>query len=145
MEVLSEVYVVDAVMLLILLCLAIEDYRHMSVSVARIIIMMIIAMGYRFSRCDEDVYSVVTGFIISAGLVVYCLLRKNIGMADVAVVIFMALMKGMTFAMYASLCAAILLSVKVLIHTRNRHGCYNMTVPFIPYLSVGALGVMLCA
>jgi prepilin signal peptidase PulO-like enzyme (type II secretory pathway) len=137
-------YMENAIVLIVLLLLGIEDVRFQSVSVVRLVIIMAVACVYRAFHMDVDVYSAAAGLLILAGLGLYCLITKSIGMADIVVMGFIGMMKGVMFAVASSMCAVSLASLTMLVYMIVKRVSGKREVPFIPFLGLGTLGVMIC-
>jgi prepilin signal peptidase PulO-like enzyme (type II secretory pathway) len=137
-------YMENAIVLIVLLLLGIEDVRFQSVSVVRLVIIMAVACVYRAFHMDVDVYSAAAGLLILAGLGLYCLITKSIGMADIVVMGFIGMMKGVMFAVASSMCAVSLASLTMLVYMLVKRISGKREVPFIPFLGLGTLGVMIC-
>jgi prepilin signal peptidase PulO-like enzyme (type II secretory pathway) len=134
----------NAIVLVVLLLLGIEDVRFQSISAVRLVIIMAVACVYRAFHMDVDTYSAVVGLLILAGLGIYCLITKSIGMADVVVMGFIGMMKGVMFAVASSMCAVSLASLTMLVYMLVKRVSGKREVPFIPFLGLGTLGVMIC-
>jgi prepilin signal peptidase PulO-like enzyme (type II secretory pathway) len=137
-------YMENAIVLIVLLLLGIEDVRFQSVSAVRLVIIMAVACVYRAFHMDVDVYSAAAGLLILVGLGLYCLITKSIGMADIVVMGFIGMMKGVMFAVASSMCAVSLASLTMLVYMLVKHISGKREVPFIPFLGLGTLGVMIC-
>jgi prepilin signal peptidase PulO-like enzyme (type II secretory pathway) len=147
----TSIYIVDrraymenAIVLVVLLLLGIEDVRFQSISVVRLVIIMAVACAYRAFHMDVDVYSAVAGLLILAGLGIYCMITKSIGMADIVVMGFIGMMKGVMFTVASSMCAVLLAALTMLVYMLVKRVSGKREVPFIPFLGLGTLGVMIC-
>jgi prepilin signal peptidase PulO-like enzyme (type II secretory pathway) len=134
----------NAIVLIVLLLLGIEDVRFQSISLVRLVIIMAVACVYRAFHMNVDAYSAAAGLLILAGLGLYCLITKSIGMADIVVIAFIGMMKGVMFAVASSMCAVSLASLTMLVYMIVKRISGKREVPFIPFLGIGALGVMIC-
>jgi hypothetical protein len=137
-------YMENAIVLVVLLLLGIEDARFRSISAGRLVIITAVACVYRAFHMDVDTYSAVEGLLILAGLAIYCMITKSIGMADIVVMGFIGMMKGVMFAVASSMCAVSLLALTTLVYMIMRSASGKHEIPFIPFLGLGTLGVMIC-
>ena len=77
-------------------------------------------------------------------MLIFCRITGNIGAADIVVIAFLGMMRGTMFAIASMMAAFIILLMAASLRMLVKHINWKREVPFIPYLGVGVLGVMLC-
>ncbi len=137
--------VTNVIVIAVLAALGIVDIRRRSVGVVWLVVIMAASCVYRCVNLQTDVYCAVTGLVLLAGLAAYCRLTGSIGAADVVVMAFLGVMKGTVFAVASSMLAMAAASSVMIIYRLIKRVSGKSTVPFIPFLGAGVLGVMLCA
>ncbi len=140
----DNIVAANIIMVIVLAFLSYEDYRYRSISAVRLVIIMFLAVLYRCFNPEMDIYNICAGISVLAGMLIYCRITGNIGAADIVVIAFLGIMRGTMFAIASMMAAFIILllaaSLRILVKRING----KREVPFIPYLGVGVLGVMLC-
>lgn len=140
----SESILIDVAMCIVLVCLSIEDFRHRSISVVRLVIIAMMAVGYRILTGFGESSMIIAEIIFLTSLIIYSHISGSIGMADAIVIGFICMMKGMEFAVGAIVISmAVLLLYAVVMFVAGRIKA-TYSVPYIPYLLIGVCGVMLC-
>lgn len=140
----DNIVAANIIMVIVLAFLSYEDCRYKSISAVRLVIIMVLAVVYRCFNPGVDIYNICAGISILAGMFIYCRITGNIGAADIVVIAFLGIMRGTMFAIASMMAAFIILLLAALLRVVVKHMNVKREVPFIPYLGVGVLGVMLC-
>lgn len=139
-------YIVNVVMIVVLGIFAIEDIRKKSIGTGQVIAVLFTAMLYRgYFICMSGIN---LEEVLAAGVFVLVLSAaaffKMIGVGDVAVMLMINMVKGFVFAFSAfaiAITAAAVISI-LLLCLRRVGRKYSM--PLIPYICIGSMGVILC-
>lgn len=140
----DNIVAANIIMVIVLAFLSYEDYRYRSISAVRLVIIMVLAVLYRCFNPEMDIYNICVGISVLAGMFIYCRITGNIGAADIVVIAFLGIMRGTMFAIASMIAAFIMLLLAASLRMLVKHINGKREVPFIPYLGVGVLGVMLC-
>ena len=140
-----KVIVENFIMIILLLMLSAEDIKYKSISVIKLAAARVAAIIYKVVFGETDINSIFIGIIFLTFMLVISVATKCIGIGDVAVLVIIAVVKGSIFAINTFLIAILFSFVvsAVLLILRKVTRKYSM--PFIPFLGVGMLGVMICA
>lgn len=141
-----EKYIVNAVIVAVLGIFAVEDIRKKSLGIKQILVVLFAAVLYR-GYC---IY--MTGIsreeILTEGVFILVLAAaaffKMIGTGDVAVMLILNMTKGFVFAFGVFAIAITLAAViSILLLCLRRIG-RKYSMPLVPYICVGSVGVILC-
>ena len=147
-EILRNPWLVNIVVMLVLIWFSMEDIRLRSIGFKGIMIVITAGIIYRVSYIllfrEVEIYSIITGILIVAGTGIYSVKTGNIGMGDVAVILFIGVVKGLEFALVSTMVALTGVSLSGIICVIRKKIVGKASLPFIPFLGISTLGVMLC-
>ena len=108
-EILRNPWLVNIVVMLVLIWFSVEDIRLRSIGFKGIMIVITAGIIYRVLYIllfrEVEIYSIITGILIIAGTGIYSVKTGNIGMGDVAVILFIGVVKGLEFALVSTMMA----------------------------------------
>lgn len=139
----------NIVVLVVLVCLALEDAKCKSIDMKHIIGVGVFSIAYVIIKricCGDDVESmlVMAGAVFVALLLIMSLVLKSLGMGDVVILVLLMMVKGVVFAVCTLVTAITILAVVATGLMLSRRVKRKDTVAFVPYICVSALGVMFC-
>lgn len=145
-EVDMEQYIVNVIMIVVLGIFAVEDMRRKSLGIKQVIAVLLVAMLYRAYRIYMEGISweeilAAGGFILLLSAAAFF---KMLGAGDVAVMLMLNMAKGFVFAFSVfaiAITAAAVMSI-ILLCLRRISRKYSM--PLVPYICIGSVGVILC-
>lgn len=147
-EILRNPWLVNIVVMLVLIWFSVEDIRLRSIDFKGIMIVITAGIIYRVLYIllfrEVEIYSIFTGIMIIAGTGIYSVKTGNIGMGDVTVILFIGVVKGLEFALVSTMMALTGVSLSGIICEIRKKIAGKATLPFIPFLGISTLGVMLC-
>ena len=147
-EILRNPWLVNIVVMLVLIWFSVEDIRLRSIGFKGIMIVITAGIIYRVLYIllfrEVEIYSIITGILIIAGTGIYSVKTGNIGMGDVAVILFIGVVKGLEFALVSTMMALTGVSLSGIISIIRKKIIGKASLPFIPFLGISTLGVMLC-
>ena len=147
-EILRNPWLVNSVVMLVLIWFSVEDIRLRSIDFKGIMIVITAGIIYRVLYIllfrEVEIYSIITGILIIAGTGIYSVKTGNIGMGDVAVILFIGVVKGLEFALVSTMMALTGVSLSGIICVIRKKIAGKTSLPFIPFLGISTLGVMLC-
>ena len=147
-EILRNPWLVNIVVMLVLIWFSVEDIRLRSIDFKGIMIVITAGIIYRVLYIllfrEVDIYSIITGILIIAGTGIYSVETGNIGMGDVTVILFIGVVKGLEFALVSTMMALTGVSLSGIICVIRKKIAGKASLPFIPFLGISTLGVMLC-
>ena len=147
-EILRNPWLVNIVVMLVLIWFSIEDIRLRSIGFKGIMIVITAGIIYRVLYIllfrEVEIYSIITGILIIAGTGIYSVKTGNIGMGDVTVILFIGVVKGLEFALVSTMMALTGVSLSGIISIIRKKIIGKASLPFIPFLGISTLGVMLC-
>ena len=147
-EILRNPWLVNIVVMLVLIWFSVEDIRLRSIGFKGIMIVITAGIIYRVLYIllfrEVEIYSIITGILIIAGTVIYSVKTGKIGMGDVAVILFIGVVKGLEFALVSTMMALTGVSLSGIISIIRKKIIGKASLPFIPFLGISTLGVMLC-
>lgn len=110
-EILKNPWIVNSVVMLVLIWFSVEDIRLRSIGVKGIMIVVPAGIIYRVLYIllyrEMEIYSIIAGILIILGTGIYSVKTGNIGMGDVAVMLFIGVVKGLEFALVSTMVALI--------------------------------------
>ena len=108
-EILRNPWLVNIVVMLVLIWFSVEDIRLRSIGFKGIMIVITAGIIYRVLYIllfrEVEIYNIITGILIIAGTGIYSVKTGNIGMGDVAVILFIGVVKGLEFALVSTMMA----------------------------------------
>ena len=147
-EILRNPWLVNIVVMLVLIWFSVEDIRLRSIDFKGIMIVITAGIIYRVLYIllfrEVEIYSIFTGIMIIAGTGIYSVKTGNIGMGDVTVILFIGVVKGLEFALVSTMVALTGVSLSGIICVIRKKIAGKASLPFIPFLGISTLGVMLC-
>ena len=147
-EILRNPWLVNIVVMLVLIWFSVEDIRLRSIGFKGIMIVITAGIIYRVLYIllfrEVEIYSIITGILIIAGTGIYSVKTGNIGMGDVTVILFIGVVKGLEFALVSTMMALTGVSLSGIISIIRKKIIGKASLPFIPFLGISTLGVMLC-
>ena len=147
-EILRNPWLVNIVVMLVLIWFSMEDIRLRSIGFKGIMIVITAGIIYRVLYIllfrEVEIYSIITGILIIAGTGIYSVKTGNIGMGDVTVILFIGVVKGLEFALVSTMMALTGVSLSGIICVIRKKITGKTSLPFIPFLGISTLGVMLC-
>ena len=147
-EILRNPWLVNIVVMLVLIWFSVEDIRLRSIGFKGIMIVITAGIIYRVLYIllfrEVEIYSIITGILIIAGTGIYSVKTGNIGMGDVTVILFVGVVKGLEFALVSTMMALTGVSLSGIICVIRKKIAGKASLPFIPFLGISTLGVMLC-
>ena len=147
-EILRNPWLVNIVVMLVLIWFSVEDIRLRSIGFKGIMIVITAGIIYRVLYIllfrEVEIYSIITGILIIAGTGIYSVKTGNIGMGDVTVILFIGVVKGLEFALVSTMMALTGVSLSGIICVIRKKITGKASLPFIPFLVISTLGVMLC-
>ena len=147
-EILRNPWLVNIVVMLVLIWFSVEDIRLRSIDFKGIMIVITAGIIYRVLYIllfrEVEIYSIITGILIIAGTGIYSVKTGNIGMGDVTVILFIGVVKGLEFALVSTMMALTGVSLSGIISIIRKKIIGKASLPFIPFLGISTLGVMLC-
>ena len=147
-EILRNPWLVNIVVMLVLIWFSVEDIRLRSIGFKGIMIVITAGIIYRVLYIllfrEVEIYSIITGILIIAGTGIYSVETGNIGMGDVTVILFIGVVKGLEFALVSTMMALTGVSLSGIISIIRKKIIGKASLPFIPFLGISTLGVMLC-
>ena len=147
-EILRNPWLVNIVVMLVLIWFSVEDIRLRSIDFKGIMIVITAGIIYRVLYIllfrEVEIYSIFTGIMIIAGTGIYSVKTGNIGMGDVTVILFIGVVKGLEFALVSTMMALTGVSLSGIICVIRKKIAGKASLPFIPFLGISTLGVMLC-
>ena len=147
-EILRNPWLVNIVVMLVLIWFSVEDIRLRSIDFKGIMIVITAGIIYRVLYIllfrEVEIYSIITGILIIAGTGIYSVETGNIGMGDVTVILFIGVVKGLEFALVSTMMALTGVSLSGIICVIRKKIAGKASLPFIPFLGISTLGVMLC-
>ena len=147
-EILRNPWLVNIVVMLVLIWFSVEDIRLRSIGFKGIMIVITAGIIYRVLYIllfrEVEIYSIITGILIIAGTGIYSVKTGNIGMGDVTVILFIGVVKGLEFALVSTMMALTGVSLSGIICVIRKKIAGKASLPFIPFLGISTLGVMLC-
>ena len=147
-EILRNPWLVNIVVMLVLIWFSVEDIRLRSIGFKGIMIVITAGIIYRVLYIvlfrEVEIYSIITGILVIAGTGTYSAKTGNIGMGDVAVILFIGVVKGLEFALVSTMVALTGVSLSGIICVIRKKIAGKASLPFIPFLGISTLGVMLC-
>ena len=141
-------YMGSLIMLTGLAIMSFMDIKRRAVPVYMIIVMSILAIGikiaeYIFGYKKVDVYEMFIILVVTTVFVVICVISHIMGAADALVMGIIAIVTGIKKAtsvflalMFVSIISGVLLIIKRLKR--------KDTIPFIPFIFISYVGVMIC-
>ena len=147
-EILRNPWLVNIVVMLVLIWFSVEDIRLRSIDFKGIMIVITAGIIYRVLYIllfrEVEIYSIIAGILIILGTGIYSVKTGNIGMGDVAVMLFIGVVKGLEFALVSTMVALTGVSLSGIICVIRKKIAGKASLPFIPFLGISTLGVMLC-
>ena len=108
-EILKNPWIVNSVVMLVLIWFSVEDIRLRSIGFKGIMIVVTAGIIYRALYIllfrEVEIYSIIAGILIILGTGIYSVKTGNIGMGDVAVMLFIGVVKGLEFALVSTMVA----------------------------------------
>lgn len=134
----------NIVVCIILMFLSVEDIRYKSIHVYKLIILSLAAVLYRIvvGHITLSGGIIEMSFWIILGLLSF--ITGFIGTGDVIVLFILTCIMGQTFAALVFILAVSIMSVSMAGRMFFKKTNLKRSVPFIPYIFLSAMGVLLC-
>ena len=97
-----------------------------------------------FNLKSDSIKDLAVGMIFVAFVALLAFLSKGLGMGDIAVIFIMTVVKGGKFVITVFLLSLILVMAVSIIMILAKKVDRKTRLPFIPYLGICSLGVIIC-
>lgn len=134
----------NIVVTVMLFYFSVEDICHKSIVIKELIIMGTISTGYMLWRGKFMQWDMMAAVGLLIVMVFMSRLTGCFGLGDIVILGILTEMKGGMFIMRVFVLAVSLLFISALGLVIVRKVNRKYTIPFVPYIFVSALGVMLC-
>lgn len=137
----------DFIVMGVLTVLSVIDIRRKSIGIGTMIGLggiCVLYAAYKVNQCGWNKNSLIGTAAFSVFLLLLSVGVKALGLGDVGVLLMLICVKGLIFAVSVFVTAITLMPLSMIFMLRFRKVTRKSSVPFIPYLCVSSLGVMLC-
>ncbi|MFR1766404.1 MAG: prepilin peptidase [Lachnospira sp.] len=143
-------FVSNVILLLMLAVMSVEDIRNKSISLKMVCCFGISSIVFClmnlvwFNLKSDSIKDLAVGMIFVAFVALLAFLSKGLGMGDIAVIFIMTVVKGGKFVITVFLLSLILVMAVSIIMILAKKADRKTRLPFIPYLGICSLGVIIC-
>lgn len=143
-------FVSNVILLLMLAVMPVEDIRNKSISLKMVCCFGISSIVFClmnlvwFNLKSDSIKDLAVGMIFVAFVALLAFLSKGLGMGDIAVIFIMTVVKGGKFVITVFLLSLILVMAVSIIMILAKKADRKTRLPFIPYLGICSLGVIIC-
>lgn len=143
-------FVRNVILVLMLAVMSVEDIRNKSISLKMVCCFGISSIVFClmnlvwFNLKSDSIKDLAVGMIFAAFVALLAFLSKGLGMGDIAVIFIMTLVKGGKFAITVFLLSLILVMAVSIVMVLAKKADRKTRLPFIPYLGICSLGVIIC-
>ncbi len=143
-------FVSNVILLLMLAVMSVEDIRNKSISLKMVCCFGISSIVFClmnlvwFNLKSDSIKDLAVGMIFVAFVALLAFLSKGLGMGDIAVIFIMTVVKGGKFVITVFLLSLILVMAVSIIMILAKKVDRKTRLPFIPYLGICSLGVIIC-
>ena len=143
-------FVSNVILLLMLAVMSVEDIRNKSISLKMVCCFGISSIVFClmnlvwFNLKSDSIKDLAVGMIFVAFVALLAFLSKGLGMGDIAVIFIMTVVKGGKFVITVFLLSLILVMAVSIIMIFAKKADRKTRLPFIPYLGICSLGVIIC-
>lgn len=143
-------FVSNVILLLMLAVMSVEDIRNKSISLKMVCCFGISSIVFClmnlvwFNLKSDSIKDLAVGMIFVAFVAMLAFLSKGLGMGDIAVIFIMTVVKGGKFVITVFLLSLILVMAVSIIMILAKKADRKTRLPFIPYLGICSLGVIIC-
>lgn len=136
--------IADGAVLMMLIGLAVLDWRKKEIPVFLLIFMNVIVVGISIFCQTESVWSRVGGLAIGIVLLIISkCTREAIGYGDSWLILILGIYVGALRMLQILFAASLLSAVCSLFYLWKRHWKKKETIPFVPFLALAYLGEMI--
>lgn len=140
----SENVICNIIVAVVLFYFSAEDICHKSIVIKELIIMGTISTGYMLWRGKLMQWDMLAAVGLLIVMFFISRLTGCLGLGDIVILGILTEIKGGIFIMRVFVLAVSLLFISALGLVIFRKADRKYTIPFVPYIFVSALGVMLC-
>lgn len=143
-------FVSNVILLLMLAVMSVEDIKNKSISLKMVCCFGISSIVFClmnlvwFNLKSDSIKDLAVGMIFVAFVALLAFLSKGLGMGDIAVIFIMTVVKGGKFVITVFLLSLILVMAVSIIMILAKKADRKTRLPFIPYLGICSLGVIIC-
>lgn len=143
-------FVSNVILLLMLAVMSVEDIRNKSISLKMVCCFGISSIVFClmnlvwFNLKSDSIKDLAVGMIFVAFVALLAFLSKGLGMGDIAVIFIMTVVKGGKFVITVFLLSLIFVMAVSIIMILAKKADRKTRLPFIPYLGICSLGVIIC-
>ena len=143
-------FVSNVILLSMLAVMSVEDIRNKSISLKMVCCFGISSIVFClmnlvwFNLKSDSIKDLAVGMIFVAFVALLAFLSKGLGMGDIAVIFIMTVVKGGKFVITVFLLSLILVMAVSIIMILAKKADRKTRLPFIPYLGICSLGVIIC-
>lgn len=144
MKSIVQKYLLNVILIVILLLLSIEDIKYKSIRLWELIVCICISVVY---SCFSNLYGlkyIIISIAFFGVLLWVNMAAKYFGAADIFVIFMLNCVKGAFFSFVVFGMSITLAAVVNIFLCIRRKVQLKSTIPFIPYISICAVGVMIC-
>ncbi|MBQ4283957.1 MAG: hypothetical protein IJB96_08535 [Lachnospira sp.] len=142
-------FVINVLVMVSLFILAVQDIKSKCVSVRAVVGLGFLSLVYglyrlNFQNVTISPLLVIAGIVFMVFLLIMSIVLKALGMGDVIVTGMLLPVKGVVFTVSTFMLAVTLMAIVVTCGIMMKKVRRRMSVAFLPYMTVAALGVMIC-
>ncbi len=137
--------VLNSVIMTVLLYFAWEDIKHQSIARKELAAAGIAALIFRLSQGSRYHINMMYPAVFAVALLMLFGVTGCLGTGDLAVFAILAVVKGSIFMVETFIFSITVLLIYAWVMKLARRMPLKRTVPFLPYICISALGVMVCA
>lgn len=134
----------NIIVCIVLMLLSLEDIRYKSIYMYQLIILMVAAVLYRIFAGQFTFSGLIIEMFLWIILGVLSFVTGFIGLGDVMVLFTLTCVMGQTFAALVFILAVTIMSVLMTGRLVFAKIDMKKSIPFIPYIFISTMGVLLC-